>query len=302
MSNVSAVGGTYLSDLFDPQMVGQMIDEKLTANIVFAPLATVDNTLQGRAGDTVTLPYFSYIGDAEVVQEGRDIPIATLTQQTKQVQIVKIGKGVRLTDEAVLSGYGDPIYEGIRQIVASISSKVDNMLLSALNANTVNVYTPESDLSPEDIPKALALFGEENDGPKVLVCDADFYAQLLNTKTWISASELAAGMAVEGSVGMAYGVQVIVSDRVKNSDFHIVRPGALALYMKRDTLVETDRDIVNQSTVMTGSKLFAPYLYKPSSAIRIVRTSSDSGDDDNSSNNSSGSGNDDSDGENVSDP
>lgn len=58
MATVSTSTGTYLSDLFNPQVIGQMIDEKLFPNIVFAPLASVDYTLQGRAGDTVTLPYF----------------------------------------------------------------------------------------------------------------------------------------------------------------------------------------------------------------------------------------------------
>lgn len=59
MATVSTTTGTYLSDLFNPQVIGDMINEKLTDNIVFAPLATIDYTLQGRAGDTVTLPYFA---------------------------------------------------------------------------------------------------------------------------------------------------------------------------------------------------------------------------------------------------
>ena len=59
MAQVNTTYGTYLSDLFDPQVIADLIDIKLTDNIVFAPLAMVDNTLTGRAGDTVTLPYYS---------------------------------------------------------------------------------------------------------------------------------------------------------------------------------------------------------------------------------------------------
>lgn len=55
---VDKTTGTYLSDLVDPEVIAGMIDQKLVPNIVFAPLAKLDYTLQGRAGDTVTLPYY----------------------------------------------------------------------------------------------------------------------------------------------------------------------------------------------------------------------------------------------------
>ena len=59
MAQVNTTTGTYLSSLFNPQVVADLIDTKLTDNMVFAPLAKIDYTLQGRAGNTVTLPYYS---------------------------------------------------------------------------------------------------------------------------------------------------------------------------------------------------------------------------------------------------
>ena len=269
MATVSTSTGTYLTNLFNPQVVADLIDTKLIDKIVFAPLATVDTTLQGRAGNTVTLPYYTYIGDATQVNEGEDIPIAQLTETTKQVEIVKYARAAQLTDEAVLSGYGDPLGEAVNQITLAIASAVDNQLIASLNGNTAKVYLPTEALAPADIPLALALFGEDNEGEKVLICDADFYAKLVKLD-WIPASEIAAEVRVRGAVGMAYGCQVVVSNRVKNNNFFIVKPGALAIFMKRDTLVEADRDILNQSTVLAGSKLFAPYLLNEAMAIKIV--------------------------------
>lgn len=271
MASVPTSTGTYLANLFNPQVIGDMIDEKLINKIVFSPLAMVDYTLQGRAGDEVTLPYFNYIGDAVNVAEGADIPISQLTEQTKKVKIHKIGKGVQLTDEAVLSGYGDPIGECISQITMAMASKVDTELLAALDANTKNVYTLPADFTPDDIPKALAMFGEDMEGPKAIIVNPATYARILDGKSWLPASSVSADIILRGSVGMAYGVQIIVSERITDT-MHIVKPGALAIYMKRDTFVETDRDIINKSTVITADKLFAPYLYKPSNAIKIVKT------------------------------
>lgn len=59
MAQVNTSNGTYLSNLFNPQVVADIIDTKLTNNMVFAPLAKIDYTLQGRAGDTVSLPKYS---------------------------------------------------------------------------------------------------------------------------------------------------------------------------------------------------------------------------------------------------
>lgn len=268
MSTVSTTTGTYTDNLFIPQVIADLIDTKLIDNIVFAPLARVDTTLEGRAGNTVTLPYYSFIGGAEKVEEGHDIPIKQLTSTSKQVPIVKYGVGVQLTDEAMLSGYGDPQGEAANQIVKAIADSVDKTLLSSLDSNDVNVYVA-NELAPNDIATALAGFGEETDDPKVLICDAEFYAKCLKTD-WIPASQIAAEVKIRGALGMCYGCQVIVSNRVRGGNFYIVKQGALALFMKRETMVETDRDVVNQSNVIVGSKLFAPYLLNASKAIKIV--------------------------------
>lgn len=268
MATVNTTYGTYLTNLFDPEVVADLIDTKLTDKIAFAPLAVIDRTLEGRAGDTVKLPHYAYIGAAADVAEGTDIPIAQLTQTATPVTVEKIGKGVQLTDEAVLSGYGDPVGESVNQIITAVADQLNKKLLNAAANTSALVYAAE-ELAVTDIPLALAKFGEDIDGEKVIICDANFYAKLLKTD-WIPASEIAADVRVRGAVGMTFGCQVIVSNRVKDGNFYIMKPGALAIFMKRDTMVESDRDIVNQSTVIVGSKLFAPYVLNENKIIKIV--------------------------------
>lgn len=275
MATVSTSTGTYLSNLFNPEVVGDMLNQKLTDAIKLAPLATIYNNLQGRPGNTITLPYYSYIGSAAEVAEGADISISQLTEQTKEVTIKKYGKGVQITDEAVLSGYGDPIGQATMQMALAIADAVDNSLLAALDANTVK-HAITAKMTPDDIADALVLFGEDIDGEKVLLTDAAGYATLRKTDDWIPNTEIGANMIIRGSVGMVHGCQVVVTNRIKASgnktNYHIVKPGALAIYMKRDTLVEVDRDIINKSTVMTADKHFATYLLDSSKAIRIEQT------------------------------
>ena len=49
---------TKISDLINPQVMADMIEQKYVDLMKFAPLATIDTTLQGRPGNTITLPNF----------------------------------------------------------------------------------------------------------------------------------------------------------------------------------------------------------------------------------------------------
>ena len=277
MATVDTTYGTYLSALFNPQVVADLIDTKLTDNMVLAPLARLNYTLQGRAGNTVTLPYYAYISAATTVEEGHDIPLRKLTQNTSSVTISKLGVACQLTDEAVLSGYGDVIGEAASQIALAIDDAMDNALLAALAANSASAqnYTASAStgLAPEDIPLALAKFGEDADGTKTLLVTPEFYAKLVGqpaSSNWIPASEIAANVKIKGAVGMAYGCQVVVTNRlVESGNLYIVKPDTLAVFIKRGVMVETDRDILNQSTVLAGSILCAPYLMRPSGMIKL---------------------------------
>lgn len=276
MATVPTSTGTYLSDLFNPEVIGQMINEKLFDAIKFAPLATVYDDLVGVPGSTVVLPYYNSIGDAEDVAEGADISITKLAEKTKKVTIKKAGKGVQLTDEALLSGYGDPIDQATTQLAMSIASKVDNDFLASLNGNTTHVVNLTAKMTADNIADALVEYGEDIDGEKVILVNPTAYATLRKANAWIPNTEIAANMIIRGTVGMVHGCQVVVTNRIKEaskvSSFHIVKPGALALYAKRDVLVETDRDIINKSTVITADKHYATYLRMPDNAIKITQT------------------------------
>lgn len=51
---------------------------------------------------------------------------------------------------------------------------------------------------------------------------------------------------------------------------YIIKPGALRIVHKRNTLVEFDRDILAEMNYIKGSNIFAPYLYDAGKAIKIT--------------------------------
>lgn len=270
---------TKLGNLINPEVIADFIEKKLVDNMVFAPLATIDYTLEGQAGDTLKFPVWNYIGDASVLSEASTLSVATLSASTASVTVKKIAQGVEITDEAKLSGLGDPIGEATQQITLALASKIDNDFLSTLASDidsSMTYTTTGASVLDTDIIPALELFGEDIDGTKVAIVPPAVYTAMRNTGksagNWIPASELSANIAIKGTVGEYQGCQVLVSNKLKTSgDIFIVKPNALRLVMKRGVLVEADRNILRFCDVITGSVHYATYLYNASGAIKITK-------------------------------
>lgn len=273
---------TLIANVVNPQVMADMVDKKLTDLMKFAPLATIDTTLEGRPGDTIMVPAWNYVGDAAVLAENSSLSTSLLSASATSATVKKVAKGIELTDEAVLSGYGDPIGEASYQLALAVAAGVDNEVLSVLHGITgaMAQSTTNSTTMPAaaDIVTALTLFGEDiEDGPTVALVSPAIYQEMrtaVGANTWVPASEIAAGVAVRGVVGEFQGCQVMVSNKLKSTaagagDIYLVKPGALRIFLKRDTLVEADRDILKFTTVMTASKHFVAYLYNAAKAVRI---------------------------------
>ena len=64
---------TKLSDLIDPEVMGDMVSARIPKKLRVAPFAKIDDTLAGVPGDTITVPAYTYIGDAADVAEGANV-------------------------------------------------------------------------------------------------------------------------------------------------------------------------------------------------------------------------------------
>lgn len=262
---------TFLKDLIDPQVMADIISYELPNRIRFAPLARVDNTLVGRAGSTITVPKFKYIGDAVQVAEGAPIPISLLEAASEPYTIQKVAKGAEITDEAVLSGLGDPIGEVSKQLALAIANKVDNDLLAALETATLT-STGATVWGVDAIAAAIDMFADEDDQPMALIMNSADASKLRKSIAgdWDRTGDLGDNILVNGTYGGVLGAQVIRSNKVAAGTAYLVKQGALAIFMKRDVLVETDRDIITKTTVVTADEHYGAYLYDESKAVKIT--------------------------------
>ncbi|WP_431770741.1 N4-gp56 family major capsid protein [Streptococcus gallolyticus] len=275
-------GTTKLANMINPEVMADMVSAKLPKLLKFTPLAYVETALEGQPGDTLTVPAFEYAGDATDVAEGEAIPLDQLTTKKTTMTIKKAGKGYEITDEAVLSGLGDPIGQATYQLGLAIANKIDNDIVEL--AKTATQHVAEAPTTLETIDKALQIFEDEEDVRYVAVINPkDAISLKANIgKEWIKGSELGAEMVVSGTFGEAGGVQIVRSKKVEQGKGFLVQVsakqtdpddeakyGAFVINLKRNVAVETDRDIIKKTTVITGDEHYGVYLYDQSKVVKF---------------------------------
>lgn len=257
---------TKVSDLIVPEVMADMISAKIEAKLIVSKIAKVDTTLQGTAGNEVTVPQYNYIGDAEDVAEGVAMGTAKLQTGSTSFTIKKAGKGVSITDESVLSGYGDPIGEANKQLATAIANKVDNDVVEVLTTpsameNDGGVQLVYGDgsakISYAGIVDAEDLFDEEVTSEKVMYIHPKQMTVLRKDPDFLSADKYKDGVMLNGEVGMIAGTRIVRSKKVPldstsayylnpivklNNDSETEEDApAVTIYLKRNTQVEKER-------------------------------------------------------------
>ena len=273
---------TKIAKLVNPEVMADMVSAKLPKMIKFTPLAYVERELVGQPGNTLTVPKWEYSGDAKDIEEGVAIEPDQLTTKKSTMTIKKAGKGIELTDEAVLSGLGDPIGQATHQIALAIANKVDNDLVE--EAKKATQFVAEAPTTGDALDKALAMFADEEDARYVAIINpADAIDLRKDTaKEWVRGSEIGANIVVSGTFGEAHGVQIVRSKKVDKGKGFLVKVsavetdtddvakyGAFVINLKRDVAIETDRDILKKTTVITGDEHYGVYLYDPKKVVKF---------------------------------
>nr|DAL22361.1 MAG TPA_asm: major capsid protein [Caudoviricetes sp.] len=330
---------TKLANLVDPEVMADMVSATLPKKIKFTPIAHIDTTLVGQPGDTITVPKYAYIGDAEDVAEGVAMGTTVLTASTTKATVKKAGKGVEITDESVLSGYGDPLGNATDQLAKSLAAKMDNDGYAALCTATLVYDGTEKVIAYNGIVDADAKFGDESDDAleKILFIHPDQEATLRKDADFMDKNKYPLDVVMNGTIGKIAGCQVVkskkvkvvkyekdnesgtvtivkdetaetgtnkhlgtiaancidklaVGDKVKAVDMEFyacpivvvdtedpnedpdadgvdVSEAALTYYMKRDIIIENDRDILAKTTVITADEHYTAVLSNESKVV-----------------------------------
>jgi N4-gp56 family major capsid protein len=277
---------TKASDLIVPEVWGDAIMTTVQGKAVLLPLVEVDDELAGEPGERVHFPKWNYIGDADDLTEGVAIVPVKMGMTDSWATIKEAGKAVELTDKAVLTAIGSPNDQARVQLALSISRKIDKDIRTAAELVVTGGDPENPDTTPliaqagtgilswNALTKGFALFGDEYEPSDIagIVIHSKSHMDLLNDPNFIDSTKFGAGAVIlRGQVGAVGTIPVFVSDRastVVDADgvaagnqlgykTLIIRKGAIALKYKRRAIVETDRDILTRTNIITTNVHYA---------------------------------------------
>ena len=228
-------------------------------------------------GDTITVPAYTYIGDASDVAEGGEVAIEKMTTSTRKATIKKAMKGIGLTDEAVLSGYGNPVGEANTQLAQAIAAKVDNDCMDALQTRKPDLRRySQAQISYNAIVDAVDLFEEEMGcSDKVHVHPPEAGHPAAQEPRLPERRQVhAPASALTGEIGMIAGCRLVPSKKVPLDGGVYACPivkleadpevddeiPALTIYRKREVNIETERKPKTRTTEITADEFYVAVL------------------------------------------
>ena len=246
---------TMMNNMINPQVMGDMIDAKISALLKVTPYAKLDTTLQGVPGDTKTVPSWNYIGDAEDVAEGAEVGLTTMTAATTTFTIKKAMKAVGITQEAINSGLGNPVGQAETQLSKSIAGKVDNDVLDAIYTATM-YYAPTSlaTIAYNGIVEAVGNFEDEEQTEKVMFIHPAQETQLRKDADFVSSDKY--NVMVTGEIGMVAGARVVKSRKVRLVT-HIVDNSGGDVTISAENIAEYQLKVDPKTTLAVGNKVKA---------------------------------------------
>lgn len=277
---------TKISDVINPEVMADIIEAKVEAQCKLTPYAKVDTTLQGVAGDTVTVPSWNYIGDAEdfdveaVNDANGEMETAKLTAGSTQFTVKCAGKSVSVLQTAINSGIGNPVGQVNVQLAKAIQGKIDNDLIETAYTAQNSYDGTANYIGYAGIVGAVCKFEDEEDNvEKVMFINPAQEASLLTDDQFISADKFTAGVAVNGSIGKIAGAWVKKSKKVKQDAQHnwlnpIIKMEAdspeteytedelpaLTIYLKKDTQLDHEWFPKKQKHDFTVAKYYGTAL------------------------------------------
>ena len=271
---------TTTSNVIIPEVLAAMIAAEIPGQLALAgsDAVTVLDNLKGGPGNTIKIPRWGTIGDFTEVAEGNAMPVVNIAATAATATVKKFARGVEVTDEALLASYDDPLKEVARQFARYAARAADRELITAAETSTL-LHTASGTITLNDIVDAIGKWNDASVNISGLVVHSKVYRDLIKLSEFKTLTQKADSVIEKGVVGMVYGVPIRVSDAITTvagspNTYRnlLLKKGALGLWYQRNMNVETERDTIKRTTVITADTIFAAAMFQsnPLPVVKLV--------------------------------
>jgi len=271
---------TTTSNVIIPEVLAAMIAAEIPGQLALAgsDAVTVLDNLKGGPGKTIKIPRWGTIGDFTEVAEGIAMPVVNIAATAATATVKKFARGVEVTDEALLASYDDPLKEVARQFARYAARAADRELITAAETSTLQ-HEASGTITLNDIVDAIGKWNDASVNISGLVVHSKVYRDLIKLAEFKTLTQKADQVIEKGVVGMVYGVPIRVSDAITTvagspNTYRnlLLKKSALGLWYQRNMNVETERDTIKRTTVITADSIFATAMFQdnPLPVVKLV--------------------------------
>ena len=244
---MAATTSTTLDDLF----ANIILQARFTAEEESLMLGLVTRyDIGDQAGKTVQVPKYPAITAGDLT-EGTDMSSTTVSTTSQTITVSEVGAQVVLTDLAAM-GAGNPAEELGTVLGNAIATKIDKDLIALFDGFSTSLGSAGTEITVADLMKAAATLKNNKARGQMAAVVHPFHAYQLKanlTNTFVdpNGGDLQNDAMRNAFVGQIGGIDIYESsnltiDGSDDAKGAVFVPEALAIAMKRDFNLETQRD------------------------------------------------------------
>lgn len=195
------MANTINKNVIVPEVYAELVREKIAGKTKVAQFAKVLGDLQGKEGETLTMPKWGYIGDA--TDWAINTPMtSTQMKQTKTTATIKAiaAPAVKVADYDNEVELGNAVNEVAGQQAVSIARKQDtDAIACALTSPLKKKLTAKNTVTQIEMIEILGLYGDDRDSADfdAIVIHSSFAPSFYTMDMFVSNHSLASFTAID---------------------------------------------------------------------------------------------------------
>lgn len=268
-----------------PEVYAELVNEKIAGKVVVTQAADVLGDLQGQPGETLNLPAWVYIGDAQDITVGQAMTTGELQQSVRSATIKMVAApGVAINDYDNEVALGRALEKAAEMQGISVARKQDaDLIAEAYKTPLKQALTGADSVTFTELNNALGKFGDDAnaDDFAFIAIHSCFVPSFVSMDGFVDATKTfnkdGNGIQLNNLLGFFRGIAVVVSDRLYDSTsaeafILLIKKHALAFIPKESVFVEAQRDASKRETDMFTSQYYACALVDDTGVCLVKHT------------------------------
>ena len=267
------MANTINTNVIVPEVYAQLVRDKIKGKCKVAQFLVNLGDLHGKVGETLTMPKWSYIGDAKDWDINTPMDITQMKQTSTTATIKAIqAPAVKVADYDSEVELGNAIEEAASQQAVAVGRKYDtDAIACALTSPLKYQLATKNTVTQDEMIAMLGIYGDDRDSADfdAIVISSlfakDFYKMDMFTSRERTMTKDGNGIAVNGVIGEFLGIPVVLSDRLYDNTntegfILVMKKNAISIIPKENPFAETARDAGLRQTTIYLSQFYAMAL------------------------------------------